>query len=400
MNAARRLASERGFTLTEMLIATGIMVAVTAAVFQVMNPSQGTAQAQPEVSDMQQRLRVGVDTLSQDIVMAGAGTYYGAAAGAFSNFFAPIMPYRLSDTGGDPAAGVFYRSDAISLVFVPPTSSQTTIRDDMPKTSSELKVEAQANCPPAKSERLCGFEAGMRAIIIDPDGSWDPITITKVQGAARKLQFNGTLSTSYPEGSIIAQVETSTYYLKTDTASKTYELRYSDGYQTDVPVVDNVVGLDFEYFGDPQPPMLLPGVCLTSGCPGPYTSYGPKPPALGVSGPYGWPKGENCTFAAQGTHVPRLSPLGAGLGQVKLTPAMLTDGPWCPHASIQDRFDADLLRIRRVRVRLRVQAAAEVLRGPSGVLFTRGGTSTSAERYVPDRQVTFDVTPRNMNLGR
>jgi hypothetical protein len=384
-----------------MLIATGIMVAVTGAVFQVMNPSQGTAQAQPEVSDMQQRLRVGVDTLSQDLVMAGAGTYYGAAAGAFSNFFAPIMPYRLGDAGGDPAAGIFYRSDAISLVYVPPTSAQTTIRDGMPKSSKELKVEAQPNCPPVKSEQLCGFYAGMRAIILDLNGSWDPITITKIQSEALHLQFDGDLSIAYPEGSIIAQVHTATYYLRTDTAAKLYELRYFDGDQTDLPVVDNVVGLEFEYFGEPQPPALLPGVCLTAGCPGPWTTYGPKPPALGVSGPYSWPKGENCTFTvAGGAHVPRLATLGTGVGQVKLTSAMLTDGPWCPDGSIQDRFDADLLRIRRVRVRLRVQSAVEAFRGPAGALFTRGGTSTSAERYLPDQQVAFDVTPRNLNLGR
>ena len=29
---------------------------------------------QPEVSDLQQRLRVGIDTLQKDLVMAGAGT--------------------------------------------------------------------------------------------------------------------------------------------------------------------------------------------------------------------------------------------------------------------------------------------------------------------------------------
>jgi hypothetical protein len=40
------------------------------------------------------------------------------------------------------------------------------------------------------------------------------------------------------------------------------------------------------------------------------------------------------------------------------------------------------------------------LRGPAGVLFTRGGTSTSSTRYVPDQEVRFDITPRNLNLGR
>jgi len=38
------------------------MPGVTAGVFTVLNPAQGTFQSQPEVSDMQQRVRVAVDT--------------------------------------------------------------------------------------------------------------------------------------------------------------------------------------------------------------------------------------------------------------------------------------------------------------------------------------------------
>jgi hypothetical protein len=98
--------------------------------------------------------------------------------------------------------------------------------------------------------------------------------------------------------------------------------------------------------------------------------------------------------------VPRLPSLAATTGEVELTQAMLTDGPWCPDPTFDNRYDADLLRIRRVVVTLRVQAAVASLRGPAGVLFTRGGTSTSSQRYVPDQEIKFSVTPRNMTLGR
>jgi hypothetical protein len=47
-----------------------------------------------------------------------------------------------------------------------------------------------------------------------------------------------------------------------------------------------------------------------------------------------------------------------------------------------------------------VQAAVASLRGPAGVFFMRGGTSTSSQRYVPDQEIKFSVTPRNMTLGR
>jgi hypothetical protein len=78
---------------------------------------------------------------------------------------------------------------------------------------------------------------------------------------------------------------------------------------------------------------------------------------------------------------------------------MLTDGPWCPDALRAMRYDADLLRIRRIRVKVRVQAPSE-MRGPVGTLFQRAGTSSAGQHFVPDQEVVFDITPRNLNLGR
>ena len=100
----RRVRGEAGFTLMELLVSSAIMVLITGAIFSMMNPAQGAYKVQPEVSDLQQRLRVGVDTLQKDLVMAGAGTYSGPAAGALSFFIAPIMPYDAFGSPTDPAA--------------------------------------------------------------------------------------------------------------------------------------------------------------------------------------------------------------------------------------------------------------------------------------------------------
>jgi hypothetical protein len=145
---------------------------------------------------------------------------------------------------------------------------------------------------------------------------------------------------------------------------------------------------------------LLPDACF-SGCAGSQTTYGPTPPGLGVPNAP-WLDGENCAFKvnAGGQYESRLETLGTAGSQVSLSLASFKDGPWCPAAGSADRFDADLLRIRRVRVKLRVQAALASLRGPAGTLFVRGGTSSSAERFIPDQEIQFDVVPRNMNLGR
>ena len=58
-----------------------------------------------------------------------------------------------------------------------------------------------------------------------------------------------------------------------------------------------------------------------------------------------------------------------------------------------------MLRVRKIRVTLRVQVGLEAFRG-TGELFARPGTAPGGERYVPDHEIKFDVTPRNLILGR
>jgi len=140
-------------------------------------------------------------------------------------------------------------------------------------------------------------------------------------------------------------MQSATYWQQDDAAAGTSQLMFYDGSPTgaDVPVVDHLVSLAFEYYG----------------------TTGGGDPAL-----------------------------------TQLTAAQLIDGPWFPDEAAVDRWDADLLRIRRVAVTLRVEAAAASLRGPASALFLHGGTSRGGHAWLPDIEVRFDVSPRNMNLGR
>ena len=49
---------------------------------------------------------------------------------------------------------------------------------------------------------------------------------------------------------------------------------------------------------------------------------------------------------------------------------------------------------------LLAETAIAALRGPAGVLFARGGTSAGGFKWVPDQELHFDISPRNLNLGR
>ncbi len=188
-------------TITETLIASALTMTITGAILSLVVPAEGTFQAQPEVADMEQRLRVAVDALTKDLVMSSE-----------------VLPYRTGPVNPDPAGSFF--DDRITIVLTPPLETLPVSR---------------------------------------------------------------------------------TYYLRSADATL---MRY-DGVVTDLPVVDHVVKLAFEHIGYPS--------------------------------------------------------------------------------------------TRRVGVTLRVEAASASLRGPAGALFTRAGTSTTAQRYVPDREVHFDVAPRNID---
>jgi type II secretory pathway pseudopilin PulG len=195
---------------------------------------------------------------------------------------------------------------------------------------------------------------------------------------------------------IVSAAGTVTYWLKAADAGGVPQLMMTTGAASpDIPVVDHVVGIGFEYFGDPQPPALVKPLDDPQG---PWTTYGPRP-SSGAVAPFG--PGENCVFVddGSGTPAPRLATLAAGEdGLAPLSPAQLSDGPWCPDDTAADRWDADLLRIRSIAVTVRAQAALASLRGPPGVLFRNGGTASAPSRWAPDLEIVFRVSPRNLNL--
>ena len=388
--AHRPAPGEEGFSLVEMLIAVGVMLAVTGGIFSVMNPIHGAFQAQPELSDMQQRLRVSTGALYRDLLMAGAGSDIGSQRGSLGDFFAAVLPFRRGLVKGD-RPGTF-TSDTITILYVPLTSSQTTISQPMPAGSGEARVNAGAGCP--IDDPLCGFAKSMDVVIYDDRGPSATFTVTALQDGGLTLRHNQVdSSTWFGAGAKIAQLTSATYWLN----ATTNQLMHYDGSLSDVPVADNVVSLRFEYYGEPQPPTLKhPGGDDDS------MTYGPKPPPLEVpSGTY-WPPGESCTVQViAGVQTARLETLGAGSRSlVRLDEAILTDGPWCPDPDEPNRWDADLLRVRTIRVTIRVQSALAALRGRGPLLFKNPGTASIANHALPDHEIRFDVTPRNLNFGR
>ena len=388
---------DEGFSLVELLLSAAIMTTIAGAVLLMLGPAREWLRVEPERSDLQQRLRTAVGAVQRDLVMAGGGPYIGRGSGPLVNGLAAVMPYSAGDRNDDPARGVFYRGDVLSIVYVPPTPAQARIRHLAP-SGGELVLSVEPNCGDAH-DRLCGFVPGMSVLLFDAAGGFGTGSITSVLGTTVSVEGRGASPTVDPGGTAwLAEVIQHTYWL--DPATPVPRLMRYDGRRTDSPVVDHVVDLRFQYFGASEPPALLPDADLMAD-EGPWTTYGPKPPAPGHEGPGDeWAPGENCAFrVVDGVHLPRLPALAAEPAIVALDPARFVDGPWCPHAAHPRRFDADLLRIRGVRMTVRVQAASDSFRGRAGIWFMRGGTAASAHSLIPDQEVLVDVWPRNLNLA-
>jgi hypothetical protein len=374
-----------------------VSLAVLAGTLTVVDSLDSGFAGEAERIDDQQRLRVAMDALVKDLARAGTGTYQGGAAGSIAT--AAVFPFRQGASGSDAPGTV--RSDVLTVVYVlPQTASQTTIRQRVDARSGTALINVDAGCP--ASDPACGFAAGSDVMLSDDTGAFDTFRVLSVLPGSLQLQHTMVDTTeTYQAGARLAEALSRTYYLKADASTDTFQLMRYDGVASDAAVVDHVVALSFEYFGEPSPPVLVRPVTAPTG---PWTTYGPKPPALGVQ-TTAYPAGENCVFQLDGSglqQVPRLPALRAG-GEstlVRLNDAQLRDGPWCPDASNAHRYDADLLRIRRVSVRVRVESALAALRGPAGNLFLRAGTSRSARYWVPDQEIRFDVSPANLNAGR
>jgi type II secretory pathway pseudopilin PulG len=261
--------------------------------------------------------------------------------------------------GGGPA-GVPWRSGPASLL-TPIVPARTGVRDadaelsysadrvgvlflSAPFAFASLAVDMagpdaplllDGTAPECAGRDGCGFQEGDHLLVCDPEGTGTSYDLFTASEVQAGL-VSHDVSLSKAYGAGSRLMSVTERVYYLDRAAG--RLMVYDGRSSDLPIVDHVVDVQFTYFAD------LGGPTLTA-----------------------------------------------------LAPSQLTDGPIA--GASPRRFDADLLRVRRVRVVLRVETEASDLRG-AGRLFRRPGQSSGGARWVPDQQVIFDVAPGNLNLSR
>ena len=324
--------SQAGFTLIEVVIALTILMVAIVPVLWICSAAQRLTRSQSEASDLQQRARVLVEKLQRDLIMAGAGPPDGGVR--LGDLLPPLVPARTGFRSPDPESSAF--ADRLSILYVPGDGWQASLAAPMTSPAAAIAIDATAiGCPAAG---LCGFTEAARALIVDartPGAGFELFTVSGIIGELAHAAPNPAFSQSYANPSArVMPVVQRTYYV--DRPSR--RLMVYDGHLSDVPLLDNVADVRFEYFADASP--------------------------------------------------------GPGLRAMPLSE--LSDGPLI--GLPPNRFDVDLRAIRLVRVTIRLEADADDVRG-AGEWFARPGRSNSGLSLVPDFEVTFEVAPRNMRAS-
>ena len=330
---------DAGLSLIETTLALGLALLVLGGLFELARPATTLNRALPAAADMHQRLRHAFDRLNSDLVDAGRGTTL-VAAGPLGRFLPPVVPYVL----GRRAAGVEHRhpdQSGVTLLSVSRgPAAETTILS--PITGEVVSVQLRKD--PVCTASACGYRRSDLVLVFDEGGRWDLFRVTSADPVTLTLERVHTTRTHFAPGAVIAPVTVVYYYYDDDRA----QLRRYNGWAGDLPLVDDLVDLQFSYLG--SSPSESP-ICDS---------------VRGATGPL-----------------------------VAIDLAEFGDGPWCGPVDLP--FDRDLLRIRAVEVSVRVQSGLEELRGADPRLFARPGSALGGRGAVPDYAVTFTVAPRNLN---
>jgi hypothetical protein len=389
------LSARSGFTLAELLIAGTLVLLVMTGLAAVIDPGYATSRAQAAAIDLRLRLRAAAEAVAADLHGAGSGPVNGAFGRALGGFAPTVFPLRLGSRGDPPYSA---RQDALTVISAAGVGAAAKLAAAFVPAVGVAEIAATPGCP--AGDPSCGVSVGLSVMLVDERGQWDLFTVATVTGASFGLLPRGTTSgRPFPAGSLLIPVTIVCFALRPGTAAEGLQLMTGDGDQWELPLVDHLTGLTFELLGDPVPPRLG-----SAGASPRAVTYGPVPPPVGEDNPGDdWPAGENCTFLALGGgQSSRMLTLayGAGTGLVPLPADTLTDGPWCPDGSATNRYDADLLRVRAVRVTIRAEAALAAVRGADTRLFLNPGSSRDPSGVAADQRVVIDVVPRALQAGR
>lgn len=344
-----------GFTLVDLVVALAVSIAALATVSAALPPVLDLARTTPEEADLHQRVRATDFVVNQLLSTAGAGADL-LGEGPLSRAVPAVWPRRLLGTAD--AVGSAW-GDRLSWLTVAGGAAQAPVASAVAAGATQLALTWHPACGTHPS---CGFRRGDTVLLYARTGALAIGVAVDVAGLI--VTLGGPVEQDVPTPAVLVAVQVSA--VSFDAARR--QLRRADGSAASQPLTDEVVSISVRYYGSPA---------------------APRWPAT--------PGAATCAVTADGS--PRLGLLGPVPGPpVELALTQFTDGPWCGAGPW--RYDADLLRVRAVRLAWRLQAAAAAVRGPSLAWFAMPGLARHPTQEVRDVEgETFTVLP-NLAWGQ
>ena len=352
----------RGASIVELVIALAIALLVSALATRALVEAADAFAWQPAAGELTARARAVAQAITADLTAAGAGprvrtgaagVVVGTDTARLSAWMPPILPRLVALAGGDDDG--IARTNRLSMLTIADSAPQAAVRRQPPGWA----FVPGPTCPALIDG--CGLRPEMPLLLLEPRPGFHLTVAGAVDDSG--LELLDVAATG--DDAVVTAVEVVSYRFD---AGRGELLRGRAGGRG-LPVADHVTAFDVELWGDADPP------------------DGPRWPASG---------GDTCVIDADGApRLPAWAPPASPA--VRLDVARLSDGPWCGVPPF--RFDADLFRVRRVRVHVRLEAEAASARGRNPARVTRVGLATAASREVDDLDVVVEVTPPALRGG-
>ena len=192
--------SAHGFSLIEVLVALTITLIVMSSVFSLLTKGQRSFEREPEIAELQQNARAGLDAVARDLTTAGYRT-------------PPNIAIQWADGGGNTPdeITIIYGDPLFPTVESLPCSEQGGGPCNTIGNSAVLYVD-QNSFKPAQVDPEASYPDGTRLVILetsnDCDGNSDlgvvPFELTQdpqMVGGKLKLQHNpGQSDMNLPQG--------------------------------------------------------------------------------------------------------------------------------------------------------------------------------------------------------
>jgi hypothetical protein len=238
LRAAVRIA---GFTTIELVIATALLLAVTASVAALATPVRDAVERSLGRTDLTGGSRFVLDRLAADLRDAGSPPSLLPGAARFEMLVATVVSLADLDSGIAQSPG-----RAIRTVAVPHLAPQGVLAAMAAAGTVALQLDPTGPCTAVTT--ACGFRPGMPALLLNETNA-QFVTVQSV-GTAGEVRLASPLAGTAAMGSVLTAIEITTVGLRPDADGSWRLVRSRQG--SEQPVLDHVVSFDVETSG-PDP---------------------------------------------------------------------------------------------------------------------------------------------------